>query len=68
MLFTFIYLLTGDKREYLDTKKAKDKYGSLYKDVDLKKSKWTILYYPMFILKRLFFVFIPVVLLEVGAQ
>ena len=68
MIFALVFLGSRDKREYLMTQEGKDKFGSLYKDVDLNKRRWNILYYPMFIVKRFFFMFIPVILLNTGAQ
>lgn len=68
LLFAAWYLVSSDKRAYLETPAARDRIGGLYKGVNLRKSRWAVLYYPMFVVKRFCFVFIPVVLLGNGAQ
>ena len=55
-------------RDRLDLPETRAKYGNLYKNIDLHRQKWTILYYPFFILRRFLFLMIPVLLMGHPAQ
>lgn len=41
----------------------KDKIGKIYVNISLHRSKWGILYYPVFILRRLLFIMLPLIFL-----
>jgi hypothetical protein len=49
-------------RDELDTPACRAKAGNLYAGVALHRGKWTVLYYPLFLLRRLAFFAIPAVL------
>ena len=51
-------------REYLNTRIVKDRIGAMYTDIHLTRNKYTILYYPIFLIRRLYFVLIPVILFD----
>ena len=48
-------------RDKLKTKEMEDKIGKMYTGVSLTRSDWGIYYYPIFMLKRMMFVFVPMV-------
>jgi hypothetical protein len=56
--FVIMYWMLRN-REVLDTKEFRSKFGNMYADVHLKRSPWTIVYQPLFLLRRIMFVAIP---------
>lgn len=65
-LFALIFLIRN--RDNLDSEEIKAKWQNFYPDVSLRRSSLTILYYPFFILRRLLFLVIPVVFLDLPCQ
>jgi len=56
--FFMMYFLLKNK-DKLHLEAWRDKYSNLYQDIHLHKSRYTILYYPMTLLRRTVFVAIP---------
>lgn len=46
-------------RKMLKTERMNEKIGKMYVNISLHRSKWGILYYPIFMIRRLLFVMIP---------
>ena len=51
-------------RDELDTPACRAKAGNLYVGIALHRGRWTVLYYPLFLLRRLAFFAIPAVLAD----
>jgi hypothetical protein len=48
-------------RDKLKSQEMQDKIGKMYSNISLHRSRWGILYYPIFMLRRLLFVLIPLI-------
>ena len=48
-------------RKKLKNESMKERIGKMYVNISLHRSKWGILYYPIFILRRFLFIAIPVI-------
>ena len=57
-LVTLIVLVKN--RRSLDWEEKRESFGLLYDGIEIHRSKFAILYYPMFILRRVTFMMIPV--------
>ena len=53
---TVVLLINFDQ---LGTKEMQDRIGKMYVDISLTREHWAILFYPVFIFRRLLFVMIP---------
>ena len=60
------YLLYN--RDRLDNAEVKERVQNIYAGIQVKRSRWTILYYPLFIARRLLFVMVPLMVLGYPAQ
>jgi hypothetical protein len=49
-------------RDRLDNPFVKAKVGNMYEQVHLSKNKWSIYYYPCYLIRRLMFVVFPVIM------
>ena len=56
------FIILNRNRKTLDTQETRDKYQNLYNDVHLTRSTFTIYYWPVFMIRKLIFVIIPVLL------
>ena len=56
-----VILILISFRERLNERKMKDKIESLYSDINLKRNVWTIYYYPIWIFRRILFIYIPII-------
>jgi len=61
-LVVFWIIETPDK--FINSKKAKKKYGTLIEDLKIKKSFILIAYYPLYLIRRLAFLLILILQLE----
>ena len=55
-------------RDNLDEPATRKKVEKMYTGLSLKKSYWTILYYPIFILRRLAVVLCPMLIFNTSLQ
>jgi hypothetical protein len=60
-LMSLIWLFTNI--ENLENPETIAKFGLWYDGIQYHKSKWALLYYPMFIIRRFIFMFWPVILM-----
>jgi hypothetical protein len=52
------------KNDLLDSEDYKAKYGNLYSGISINsqwKSKWTVFYFPIYLIRRLVFLLIPLI-------
>jgi hypothetical protein len=56
-LICMVYLVKN--RDILNKPEIRKKTDKMYGDISLKRSFWTVLYYPIFIFRRLVVVLIP---------
>jgi len=73
MTFLVLYFLIctcylACNRDNLDNADVKAKVQNIYAGVQVRRSRWTILYYPLFIARRLLFVMVPLMVLGYTAQ
>ena len=50
------------KRERLGERVIKDRIHSFYSSIHLKRNSWTIYYYPFWVIRRILFVYIPIII------
>lgn len=59
--FVLMRFLMKNRNE-LDDKDFKKRYGSFYPGVHLKRYKYTVCYFPIFLLRKLLYILIPTVI------
>lgn len=60
MIFLVVIIVfLGKNKHLMNTLEFKSKYENLYQDIHLTRSKTNIYFFPIFILRRIFFVMVP---------
>lgn len=64
----FLYVFIWWNTDRLDTKEFKDKFGNLHKGIHLGRKRSNAYYFPTFLLRRLIFFLIPIIMINHPAQ
>ena len=61
-LAVFSYIFLKRYKKVLEDKSTMEKWSNLYIDIHLTRNSYTLVYYPLFLLRRIMYVMVPTIL------